>query len=359
MDSLNRHEQLLRIFHLIEILFDARQPLTTAEVKERLRDRGVIEEMSDRNVRRDLEFLEDFGYALKRSKKRSARGSMCQAWSIEVGRGAAEPRIPAISLPELLSLAVAREFLAPLAGTLYWRGIGQLLAKLERVATPRLLAYVAEHKDGLVVHPRPVTAKYRSRTLNAINRAIRRSLELDIRYTSLAAGKPRRVTIRPESLVLYEGSVYVAGHRADAAAADTIRFYKLDRIADARPTSRPFIRSGTPVEALLADSITIFRSADPPRRYRVRVQAARARWACEKPFHPGQKVRTQADGGVILEIERAWDEEMIPQLLALGDMVEVLEPADVRDRLFEAAQRIAAIYTCRHVREFEALRAGG
>jgi predicted DNA-binding transcriptional regulator YafY len=319
----------------------------------------VIEEMSDRNVRRDLEFLEDFGYALKRSKKRSARGSMCQAWSIEVGRGAAEPRIPAISLPELLSLAVAREFLAPLAGTLYWRGIGQLLAKLERVATPRLLAYVAEHKDGLVVHPRPVTAKYRSRTLNAINRAIRRSLELDIRYTSLAAGKPRRVTIRPESLVLYEGSVYVAGHRADAAADDTIRFYKLDRIADARPTSRPFTRSGTPVEALLADSITIFRSADPPRRYRVRVQAARARWACEKPFHPGQKVRTQADGGVILEIERAWDEEMIPQLLALGDMVEVLEPADVRDRLFEAAQRIAAIYTCRHVREFEALRAGG
>jgi len=359
MDSLNRHEQLLRIFHLIEILFDARQPLTTAELKERLRDRGVIEEMSDRNVRRDLEFLEDFGYALKRSKKRSARGSMCQAWSIEVGRGAAEPRIPAISLPELLSLAVAREFLAPLAGTLYWRGIGQLLAKLERVATPRLLAYVAEHKDGLVVHPRPVTAKYRSRTLNAINRAIRRSLELDIRYTSLAAGKPRRVTIRPESLVLYEGSVYVAGHRADAAADDTIRFYKLDRIADARPTSRPFTRSGTPVEALLADSITIFRSADPPRRYRVRVQAARARWACEKPFHPGQKVRTQADGGVILEIERAWDEEMIPQLLALGDMVEVLEPADVRDRLFEAAQRIAAIYTCRHVREFEALRAGG
>jgi len=284
---------------------------------------------------------------------------MCQAWSIEVGRGAAEPRIPAISLPELLSLAVAREFLAPLAGTLYWRGIGQLLAKLERVATPRLLAYVAEHKDGLVVHPRPVAAKYRSRTLNAINRAIRRSLELDIRYTSLAAGKPRRITIRPESLVLYEGSVYVAGHRADAAAADTIRFYKLDRIADARPTSRPFTRSGTPVEALLADSITIFRSADPPRRYRVRVQAARARWACEKPFHPGQKVRTQADGGVILEIERAWDEEMIPQLLALGDMVEVLEPADVRDRLFEAAQRIAAIYTCRHVREFEALRAGG
>jgi len=359
MDSLNRHEQLLRVFNLIEILFDARLPLTTAELKERLRDRGVIDEMSDRNLRRDLEFLEDFGYALKRTKKRSDRGSLCQAWSIEVGRGAAEPKIPTISLPELLSLAVAREFLAPLAGTLYWRGIGQLFAKLERVATPQLLEYVAEHKDGLVVHPRPTGAKYRSRTLNAINRAIRRSLELEIRYTSLAAGKPRRLTIRPESLVLYEGSVYVAGYRVEDAAADgIIRFYKLDRVADARPTSRPFTRSGTPVESLLADSITIFRSAAPPRRYRIRVQAPRARWACEKPFHPGQKVRQQADGGVILDIERAWDDEMIPQLLALGDMVEVLEPVDVRDRLLEAAQRIAAIYCCHHVRDFEALRAG-
>jgi hypothetical protein len=30
MDSISRHEQLLRVFHLIDILFGARQPLTTA-----------------------------------------------------------------------------------------------------------------------------------------------------------------------------------------------------------------------------------------------------------------------------------------------------------------------------------------
>jgi predicted DNA-binding transcriptional regulator YafY len=61
---------------------------------------------------------------------------------------------------------------------------------------------------------------------------------------------------------------------------------------------------------------------------------------------------------VILEIERAWDDEMIPQLLGLADMVEVLEPEDARDRMLEAAQRIAGIYMCRHLREFEALNVG-
>jgi predicted DNA-binding transcriptional regulator YafY len=85
MDSISRHEQLLRVFHLIDILFSARHPLTTAELKDRLRDRGVIDEMSDKNVRRDIEFLEKFGYAVKQTKKRTDRGTTCQAWSIEPG----------------------------------------------------------------------------------------------------------------------------------------------------------------------------------------------------------------------------------------------------------------------------------
>jgi predicted DNA-binding transcriptional regulator YafY len=346
MDSISRHEQLLRVFHLIDILFGARQPLTMAELKDRLVARGVIDRMSERNLRRDVDFLGKFGYALKRSRKRTSRGSTCDAWSIQAGRGADELSPPAVTLPELLSLAVAREFLAPLAGTFYWRGIGQLLAKLERVATPELLDYVAAHRDGLVVHPRPAPPKYRSKTLTAINRAIRQSLELSLRYTSLGADEPRRITIRPEALVAYEGAIYIAGTRAPAAggAADAagVRFFKLDRVADARVTSRTFTRRAARVDALLADSITLYRSIEPPRRYRIRVDAERARWACEKPFHPGQRVKRDRDGSVVLEIERAWDGEMLPQLLALGEHVEVLEPADVRARLAATAERIAA-----------------
>lgn len=365
MDSLSRHEQLLRVFHLIDILFGARQPLTTSELKDRLRDRGVIEEMSDKNIRRDVEFLEKFGYAIKQSKKRSVRGAVCQAWAIEPGKGAVELVAPAISLPELLSLAVARDFLAPLAGTFYWRGISQLIAKVESVATPELLEYVDAHREGLVIHPQPAAVKYGTRTLSAINRAIRNSVELSIRYTSLADDKPKTSVIHPEALVLYDGSVYIAGYRAPAAgkrgvkadANDSIRFFKLDRIADAKPSSRKFERRREPVETLLADSITIFRGAEPPRRYRIRIDAARARWAREKPFHPRQKVRAEADGGIILEIDRAWDDEMIPQLLGLADFVEVLEPSDVRERILEIAQRIAAKYICRHLRSFEEIYA--
>ena len=91
----------------------------------------------------------------------------------------------------------------------------------------------------------------------------------------------------------------------------------------------------------------------------MRIDAERARWACEKPFHPRQRVRRQADGGVVLEIERAWDAEMIPQLLALGSHAEVLEPADVRESIAAEARQIAARYAGRGLRSFEARNASG
>jgi predicted DNA-binding transcriptional regulator YafY len=367
MDSISRHEQLLRVFHLIDILFGARQPLTAAELKDRLRSRGVIDDMSDRNLRRDVEFLGKFGYAVKTSRKRSPRGTTCQAFEIVPGKGAEELAAPAVSLPELLSLAAAREFLAPLAGTFYWRGISQLIAKVEKIATPQLLAYAEAHKDGLVVHPKPVATKYASRMLNAVNRAIRNAVELEVRYTSLADQRPKRSVIRPEALVLYDGSIYIAAHRPPAQTAGrrrtsadgAIRFFKLDRVTAARPTSRTFVRQDQAIETLLADSITIYRSPQPPRRYRIRIDPERARWACEKPFHPRQKVRRQADGGVVLEIERAWDEELIPQLLGLGDAAEVLEPADIRERIAAVAGRIAARYAGRPYRAVNARGIGG
>ena len=78
MDSISRHEQLLRVFHLVDLLFGARRPLTIAEIKRSLRDRGVIDEMSDKSIRRDVDFLAKFGYAVKQTKQRTPKGTTCQ-----------------------------------------------------------------------------------------------------------------------------------------------------------------------------------------------------------------------------------------------------------------------------------------
>ena len=349
MDSLSRHEQLLRVFHIIDILFGARRPLTIADLKERLQSRGIIDEMSDKNLRRDVEFLKRFGYSLKATTAKGSRGAPRQAWAIEPGKGADELLAPSISLPELLSLAAARDFLAPLAGTMYWRGISQVLAKVEAVATPGLIEYAESLRAGLVVHPSPTKGRYKSSMLNAINRAISNCVAIELDYTTRSREEPRRYLIQPEALVVYEGSIYIAGYRADIRdAADprsqALHFFKMDRVSRAKPTSSCFDKREPSVSSLLADSITLYRSIAAPRKYRIRVAPERVKWACEKPFHPGQRVRPQADGGVILDIERAWDDEMVPQLLALGNAAEVLEPKDVRSRIAAEARAILQQY---------------
>ena len=266
-----------------------------------------------------------------------------------MGKGAAELRGPTVTLPELFSLAVARDFLAPLAGTFYWRGIAQLMARLQRVVTPELMEYVDQHKEGLVVHPRPTRVKYAAPTLNAVNRAIRKRLELAIGYTSLAKDKAKTYTIRPEALVLYDGSLYIAATRADRGADDAVRFFKLDRVTKAKATAKSFEPQGEAVESLLTDSITIFRGAGEPQRYRLRIAPERATWAQEKPFHPGQQARLEPDGSLLLTIERAWDDEMIPQLLALVSMSKC-SSRKARERLLEMRTNCGTIRLPAHQR---------
>jgi len=347
MDSLGRHEQLLRICHLVEVLGESRRPLSVVDLKDRLRDRGVIDDLSDRTVRRDLTFLQGFGYPLRCGRAVDASGRQRQCWSLAGGPGGVRLGPPTAALPELLALLVARDFLAPLAGTVYWRGIAALLARVEALATPALVAHADALREGLVVHPRPVEGRYRPRLLAAINRSIRHRLELQIRYRGQGDREAQRRAIEPEALVLYDGVLYVAACPSGRSAgpAPGLRFFKLDRVEAARVTKRTFPLRPVSVADELGDSITIYRSATiAPRRYRLRVAPQRSRWACEKPFHPRQQVTRLADGSVELVIARAWDEELVPQLLALEEWVEVLEPADVRERIVATAERIVALY---------------
>jgi predicted DNA-binding transcriptional regulator YafY len=222
-----------------------------------------------------------------------------------------------------------------------------LLARVEALATPALVAHADALREGLVVYPRPVEGRYRPRLLAAINRSIRHRLELQIRYRGQGDREAQHRAIEPEGLVLYDGVLYVAACPSgrNAGAAPGLRFFKLDRVEAARVTKRTFPLRAVSVVDELGDSITIYRSATtPPRRFTLRVAPQRARWACEQPFHPRQQVTRLADGGVKLVVPRAWDEGLVPQLLALEKWVEVLEPADVRERIAATAERIVALY---------------
>ena len=70
----------------------------------------------------------------------------------------------------------------------------------------------------------------------------------------------------------------------------------------------------------------------------------RMAWAVETPFHPHQVVTRQETGDVILTIPSAYEGEMLPRILAMGEHAELLSPESSRRNLAQIVARLAERY---------------
>ncbi len=153
-------------------------------------------------------------------------------------------------------------------------------------------------------------------------------------------------TVRPYGLVLKGGVWYLV-----AAVGHRFRTYRVDRIASLRETGTAFARdeafdlAGTWAEqsarfvaSLFTDEITVRLSPDAMRALRHVAEppaVEQARAAAGEPDGQGWVV-------TVLPVENL--DVAFDQLLRLGPEAEVLEPAELRARLKESAERLAALY---------------
>ncbi|QFZ87687.1 WYL domain-containing protein [Variovorax paradoxus] len=70
----------------------------------------------------------------------------------------------------------------------------------------------------------------------------------------------------------------------------------------------------------------------------------RAQWVSLETWHPDQSDRWLPDGSYILEIPYSNDEELVMDLLRFGADVEVLEPPELRTRVYDALRVAASRY---------------
>jgi len=343
--------------HLLEVLLTADGPQSIAELNRALQERFGLRDATENQIRRDLSRLETFGYQLARTKKRSARGRACLAVVLDPLPRGRRPAVTGMRLLDLLALAVSRDLLTPLAGTVFWPGLGALLAQVDAVVTPGLLDEARLHLQGMVVHPQPPSPAQQP-TLAAINRAIRQQVELQVTVHLAGQPRPRKRVLQPTAVVAHGARIFLAAFVSDEAAAQPKpQFFAIDQITRAKPTNRFWSRPAINLSESLAGRTTLSCPDESPRRYRLRIAAERVHWVVNKPFHPDQTLEPQTDGSLILTIARAWDDEMLPAILSLGDHVEVLEPDDARDWLLDTARAMIGKYACQYVQEFEKIYA--
>ena len=344
--SMQRGKQTARQFKVLELLENSRFGLTTREIRDDVIDALGLSSLHEKTVKRDLEHWRQLGYPIEQHE--TANPERPKTWILDKTRRKI-PRLP-IGVVELLAFSAGRELLYPLAGTPYWDGIQRLWERMRESTSPEVLAHLDRQRAGLIVRGRgPGNYAHKEGILSSLNRATFEHRLIKIRYKGLGKDRVRSRTIAPHALCLFNGSIYILAADVYAATDQThpegpIKAFKLDRIAAVSFLDRRFIpQKDFNPEAHFDNSIGIFRN-DKPKKFRIRVTAQRAELAAEILEHPHQRIREQKDGSVLIEIAAAYEEEILPRVLSLGDQAEILLPKTCRKKMAKMAKTLLAKY---------------
>lgn len=165
--------------------------------------------------------------------------------------------------------------------------------------------------------------------LPALAAAVWRGRRVRLRYREGA--KVVRRTIDPLGLVLKGGAWYLVARRSVG-----MRVYRVSRVVSEQTLTDGFERpAGFDLAAFWDEWSRAFEENRPRVDVRVRVSDDVRR------FLPGDR-RIEADGSVTAGFEDLG--EAYRELLRFGSDVEVLAPAELRERVAETAREVAALY---------------
>jgi predicted DNA-binding transcriptional regulator YafY len=234
-----RHEQFLRIFALLEILSNARQPIDDLTIVGLLKERLGLMRLSPRTLRRDCEFLGSCGYPVDHVPLPDGRkyGWQLAKDSVHVRKIPSEP----LTLLELVAFMVGRDLLRTFEGTILWTGIESLRHKLERDMPEAMLQRLEAAKH--VFHVRAVDpSRYaaRPRLISTLSGAITDSQEIEIEEHAENGCPPARMRLQPQRLIIEPPAVRLLAFPSGSETSKPL-LLDIEKIAKVTPLDVTFV----------------------------------------------------------------------------------------------------------------------
>jgi predicted DNA-binding transcriptional regulator YafY len=174
--------------------------------------------------------------------------------------------------------------------------------------------------------------------LATINRAIQQHRVLAIRYQTASDDEAKPRKIEPYATVLYRGSLYVVATAVGDSSARPPRHWKLDRFLSAEALDQRFKPTrGFDAAQHFQHSLGVFQGQSTVTA-RIHFEARSALWIRENPWSERQEIEALPNGGLVLTVFDAYETELMPRILALGDSATVLEPESLRIQIIEALE---------------------
>ena len=308
------------------LLLQTRGRLTAQQLADEL-------EVSVRTIYRDVESLHSAGIPLYGDAGRDGGYRLLDGY---------RTRLTGLTTEEAQAL-----FLAGLPGPAAELGLGTVVAAAQlkvQAALPRELRDRAQHiqERFLLDAPGWYSDGDAVPHLSAAADAVWRQKAMQVRYSGWRRTVTRR--LEPYGLVLKGGRWYLVAH-----GGRHLGTYKVNQILDLEVLDESFTRPGDfDLTGYWREHVTDFRARLHQGEALVRLSPS----ACERIGHlMGAAVAAAAAGGTV-EAD-GWIRARLPietighaqtEFLKLGAEVQVLEPAELRDRLASTAARMAALY---------------
>ena len=241
---------------------------------------------------------------------------------------------------EILALLTMHRMLDELdSGGLLGPHIAPLIARLNALlgTADGSAAEIVKRVRLIAAHNRPVQTAF----FEVIGSALIKRQRVDIDYYTRSRDARSRREVSPQRLVHYRNAWYLD---AWCHATGALRVFSMDAVEDAHLIDkRAKTVAMTEVDRVLGSGYGIYRGQ--ARHLAVlRFNAEAARWVRAEIWHPEQTGTLHEDGSWDLCLPYSSSEELEMDILRHGENVQVLEPADLRERVARRLGAARALY---------------
>ena len=208
---------------------------------------------------------------------------------------------------------------------------------LHKYSIPQDFVTFNSMKDRILLEEIPLGTTF----LNAVIKAMQKYVELQVdyqRYESEQEEHLQEFHIQPYALKVFNRRWYLLGYIKEKKGLRTIA---LDRVLDLKVLSKSFeLPKDFDARKHFANVVGIFVNNDlPVSKVKIRAYGVQAEYLRSTPLHKSQSEGSSKRGEFAEFTYRLCiTPELISQLLAMGERVEVLEPMELRETIKERLQ---------------------
>lgn len=312
-----RNAEVIRQWQILREIEAHRTGVTIHEL-------AALVQVSTRTIRRDLQALQEAGFALYDEGEEHAT----KRWKLDTRPFQAVHE--GFTVADVAALYLSRSIVEAISGWPLAEDLRSAFEKIEGALNPRTREFLSTLPQVVSTKTAPRAQPESGRIVDITRRlfdAVRHRRVIEMRYFSAASNRAKSYTVHPYRLALAHGGLYLVAWVPDYAEFRTFAVERIERLAVSEETFRR--TRELPAEPFGA-SLGVFRGE--PERVVVEFAARIAPYIRGRVWHASQQVDERPDGRIRMTLQVTNDWSLRSWLLGFGADVVVVEP----DALFRA-----------------------